>query len=88
MRWSFRISRLFRSYSLFSLLVFSITQAKLLLCHLALVGTTSRPIMVIVIDVMGSYGEQPMRRGNVTYFLGATCRVKPTAEVGIQSLIM
>ena len=88
MRWSFRISRLFRSYSLFSLLVSSILQAKLLLCHLALVGTTSRPIMVIVIDVMGSYGEQPMRGGNVAYLFGAACRVKPTAAVGIQSLMM
>ena len=88
MGWSFRVSRLFRSYSLFSLLVFSITQAKLLLCHLALAGTTSRPIMVIVIDVMGSYGEQPRGSRRIAYFLGVTCRVKPTDEVGIQSLMM
>ena len=74
-------------YSLLNFLVV-ISQAKFFIRHLVLVGATSRPIMVIVIDVMGSYGEQPMRRRNVTYFLGATCRVKPTAEVGIQSLIM
>ena len=86
--WSFRVSKLFYRYSLLDLLVIAIPQTKLLLCHLVLVGTTSRPIMVIIIDVMGSYGEQPRGSRRIAYFLGVTCRVKPTDEVGIQSLMM
>ena len=57
--------------------------------HLARAGPTSRLIVMIIVDVLGTYGKQSRGGQILIYLLGATCRVKPaTGLSGIQRRMM